>query len=243
MHTNLTIDCGNTAIKAVVWEGKRAIWRHTFQEFSHADAQSIIERYAPGKVIGCSVADENHPLRQILNDAFGNDNVIWLTNSTPLPISISYATPDTLGVDRIAAAAGAVAVCPGKNLLVVDIGTAATYDVVTENGQFIGGNIAPGVGMRLKALHHFTARLPLVESMGTTPLFGITTDTAMRAGAIHGIAAEIMYYYSKLPEGTKAVITGGWGNDIAALLPIKAIVKPCLVSIGLNSILMYNETK
>ncbi|MBD5378705.1 MAG: type III pantothenate kinase [Bacteroides sp.] len=243
MHNNLTIDCGNTAIKAVIWEGKRAVWRHTFQEFSYTDAQAIVERYAPKKAIGCSVADPNHPLRQILIETFGDDNVIWLSNKTPMPIKIGYATPDTLGVDRIAAVAGAVALCPGKNLLVVDIGTAATYDVVTENGEFIGGNIAPGVGMRLKALHNFTARLPMIESSGETPLFGTSTETAMRSGAVNGIAAEIMYYYSKLPEGTRLIITGGWGNDIAELIPVKAIVKPCLVSIGLNSILMYNETK
>ncbi|MDE7093235.1 MAG: pantothenate kinase, partial [Muribaculaceae bacterium] len=78
---------------------------------------------------------------------------------------------------------------------------------------------------------------------GETPLFRSSTETAMRAGAINGIVAEIMYYYSKLPDGTRLIITGGWGNEIAELLPIKAIVKPCLVSIGLNSILMYNETK
>lgn len=245
MQVNITIDRGNTATKFVVWEGERALSRQTVPEFTRLTAEELDSRYKGCKVIFCSVAGNNSAFKAMLTDVFGEDRVTELTPDTPLPISIGYSTPRTLGVDRVAAAVGARTLYPGSNLLVADIGTAATYDVVDSEGCFRGGNIAPGVGLRLQSLRHFTANLPEVESRGDTPGFGYSTETAMRAGAVRGVAAEIIYYLSLLPEDTRLILTGGWGKDIAAYLPerIKATVKLCLVSIGLNSILSYNETK
>lgn len=243
MQINITIDRGNTATKIVVWEGRRAIWRHAFPDFSRADAEMINRNYPGSKVILCSVVGDDSEFMELLGSVFNHDNISILTSDTPLPIDIGYATPATLGMDRVAAAVGGWTLYPGHNLLIVDVGTAVTYDVVTADGCFSCGNIAPGVGMRLKALEHFTAKLPLVDSRGETPQFGISTETAMRSGAVFGVVGEIMYYLSKLPSDTRLVLTGGWGTDIARHLTVRATIKPCLVSIGLNSILSYNETK
>ncbi len=243
MQINLTIDRGNTATKIVVWEGRRALWRHTFPCFTSAEVEMIASRYNIEKAILCSVAGDDDAIMEILRRQFGETNVELLTASTPLPITIDYGTPSTLGMDRVAAATGGWTLHPGHNLLIVDIGTAVTYDVVTADGHFIGGNIAPGIGMRLKALQHFTAKLPLVDSHGPTPPFGNSTETAMRSGAVLGVVGEITYYLSQLPADTKLIITGGWGNDIASHISTKATIKPCLVSIGLNSILSHNEKK
>ena len=243
MRKNLTIDRGNTATKAMLWEGKKAVWQHTFSAPSCEDFRGIVEKFAPDCAILCSVTENNDFITDTLKELLGSENVAVLTSEMPVPLTIDYKTPQTLGADRVAAAVGATVINPGKTSLVVDIGTAVTYDVVTADGRFIGGNIAPGIGMRLRALNAFTQRLPLIESKGETPLWGKTTEEAMRAGAVNGVIGEILYYMSQLPEGASLILTGGWGSDMAKLLPIKCVAKPCLVSIGLNRILSYNEAK
>ena len=121
------------------------------------------------------------------------------------------------------------------------MGTAVTYDVVTADGHYAGGNIAPGVGMRLRALRSFTARLPEVNGYGETPDFGHDTMTAMRAGAVRGVAGEIKYYLGLLPPATRVVLTGGWSKRVGEMLDFPFTTDPCLVTKGLLSILLYNE--
>lgn len=243
MRRNLTIDRGNTATKAVVWEGKSAILQISFPNPSCEDFRRIVEEYSPSVAILCSVTDNNDFIIDTLSELLGKENVQMLTNKMRVPLIIDYKTPDTLGPDRVAAAVGATVINSGKTSLVVDIGTAITYDVVTSDRHFLGGNIAPGIGMRLRALNAYTSRLPLIDSKGFSPLWGKSTETAMRSGALQGVIGEILYYMSKLPEDATLITTGGWGKEMADLLPIKALVKPCLVSIGLNRILTYNENK
>ena len=97
--------------------------------------------------------------------------------------------------------------------------------------------------MRLRSLHSFTARLPEIGGYGETPLFGNDTATAMRAGAVRGVVAEIAYYYSRLPEPGRLVLTGGWAKHVSEFLDIPCVVDKCLVTKGLLSILLYNEDK
>lgn len=243
MCTRLTIDCGNTATKAVVWEGDRALFEGVFPEFSRTVLTELVGKYRTSSAIVCSVRDSGCRLVSVLRELIGADSVVINLNpSTPLPIKIDYSTPKTLGVDRVAAAVGASALCPGKEVLIADIGTAATYDVLSAEGHFIGGNISPGVGMRLRALNRFTARLPLIDSKGETPVFGNSTETALRAGAINGVVAELLYYHSMLSPGASLLMTGGWASDIVRFIPqLKPQIVPMLVCIGLNRILSYNE--
>lgn len=169
------------------------------------------------------------------------------TTAMPVPLTIGYRTPQTLGVDRLAAAVGAASLRPGTELLIADIGTAATYDVVTASGCYAGGNIAPGIKIRLAGLHEHTSRLPLVESRGDTPDFGYDTVTAMRAGAVRGVVAELLYYRSLGVETPRyTFVAGGWGAEVMAMLPagVNDIeYDKYLVNQGLNRILLYNEDK
>ena len=119
------------------------------------------------------------------------DRVVQLTGLTPTPLQMLYRTPHTLGADRLAAALGAVSLMPGAHLLVIDIGTCITYDVVEGGRAFLGGNISPGVRLRLQSLHNYTAALPLVGAEGDQPLVGYDTETAIRSGVIAGVRAEI----------------------------------------------------
>lgn len=240
MSTNLTIDRGNTLTKLAVWQGNELVASECFDHNDLPAISAMAERFRPFRAMVCSVAEPATDLVAALSPIIPG-GVEMLTHDTPLPLTIGYRTPGTLGVDRIAAAIGAMTVAPGCNLLVIDAGTAVTYDHVTHDGHFAGGNIAPGIAMRLKSLNNFTARLPKVDRNGELPLWGTDTVTAMRAGAVHGVVAETIYYRSLLPSDTVTVIGGGDGQRVAKLLPFDAIHEPHLVTLGLNTLLNSNH--
>lgn len=241
MGLNLTIDQGNSSAKIALWEGGDLIEQETMRELTRQHLVATVERFRPGRALCCSVTGNGRRIAQWL--VTQGVDACEVSFDMPLPLTIDYATPQTLGEDRIAAAVGAWSLFPDEDSLVVDMGTAVTYDIVSATGHFKGGNIAPGIGMRLRSLNSFTARLPQVGGYGETPLFGFDTSTAMRAGAVRGVVAEIGYYRSLLPEGARVVLTGGWASHVSKFLEFPVTVEKCLVTKGLLSILLYNENK
>lgn len=245
MALNLTIDQGNSAAKMALWTQApdnrctdiRIIREHT------ADAiAELCNEFDISTAIFCSVSKPHNPVLSILRQRCRR--VIELRHDTPTPLKIGYATPHTLGVDRLAAAVGAYTLpeTHGRDILVVDIGTAITYDMVTADGKYCGGNIAPGIFMRVQALNRFTARLPMIDpDNGDVPLWGYNTETALRSGAINGVVAEVEYYRSKMKTGSAVIVTGGASCLINGRLPFAYTVVKNLTSIGLNSIINYNE--
>lgn len=136
-----------------------------------------------------------------------------LSAATRLPVGLDYATPSTLGPDRIAAACGAWSLRPGERTVVVDAGTCITIDYVDEHGCYRGGAILPGIGMKFRALHTFTAKLPLLNITGTPnlPANGITgksTEESMAAGVIEATRMEVEGFARRY-EGAEVLLTGG----------------------------------
>lgn len=167
-----------------------------------------------------------------------------MSGTTPLPIQNKYSTPSTLGTDRLASVVGAYfhdsnKLCPA---LCIDCGTAITYDFITADGQYLGGNISPGVSMRLRSLHEFTSRLPLVDKDGEIPPIGNSTETAIRSGVITGVRHEIIGYIDtykvKYPD-LNVFFTGG--DAINFVYPSKkcTFVDDFLVLKGLHIILEH----
>ena len=241
MGLNLTIDQGNSSAKIAIWEGGNLVEQETMKELTRQHLVKMVGRFHPERALCCSVTGNGRRMAQWL--VTQGVDAREVNFEMPLPLVIDYATPQTLGEDRIAAAVGAWSLFPGEASLVVDMGTAVTYDVVSADGHFRGGNIAPGIGMRLRSLNSFTARLPQVGGYGETPLIGFDTATAMRAGAVRGVVAEIAYYRSMLPEHSQVVLTGGWAHHVSKFLDFAVTVEKCLVTKGLLSILLYNENK
>lgn len=241
MSHNLVIDQGNSTAKVDVFEGSRLVERFRHEHLAPRHLEELGQRYDFDAAIYCSVASYGEEIIVTLRNMVRK--VYELTSLLPLPIRVAYTTPSTLGRDRIAAVAGAWALHPGEDLLVVDAGTAVTYDYLTADGTFAGGNIAPGLWMRAEALHRMTSRLPLVEveSHGDVEPWGTDTDSAIRSGVVLGVAGEIESYRRRLPQGTRVMLTGGDAVRLAPLLSFQAEVEPALVTIGLNSILLYNE--
>lgn len=243
MALYLTIDQGNSAAKIALWRDEEMIEMRIVAHLGGDVLSSFLSDKGPiDAAIYCSVASRGTEVMAVLSNYV--HRTLRLTSDMPLPIRIDYGTPGSLGADRIAAAVGARAVIDDKPLLVVDAGTAVTYDAISADGVFEGGNIAPGMNMRLEALHRFTARLPRVEvprELPTGSFLGHDTSSAMILGSVYGIVGSIHYYKTHLPEPTCVVMTGGWAPEISRLCDFDVIVDPHLVSKGLNRILIYNE--
>lgn len=248
MRAKLTIDRGNTAIKCAVWSADGTLMA-TATGDSTLPAGDLAERaarewLAEGEnfeaIAWCTVVASDHA-----DDADSlaglAPRIVELKPAMPLPLEIAYLTPDSLGADRLAAALGAVAIAGNKRpLLVSDIGTAVTYDYVEPGPRYLGGNIAPGIGMRLRALAAFTDALPAVSvEGGDIPVWGRTTAEAMRSGAVRGIAAELAFYHTAAGNDAVAVLTGGSAELLVNenILTFDYIHDPFLVHRGLFSII------
>lgn len=240
----LTIDQGNSEAKISLWDDMQLVDTVIDSRLTPSSVESFVAGRQLSGAIYCSVVQNNGPVINMLSHLARC--VYRLKSTTPLPIKIDYATPSTLGCDRVAAAVGAWSDFKGRNILVVDAGTAVTYDFVDADGVYRGGNIAPGITMELKALNQFTARLPLVpfpENMDSLrdDLLGKDTVEAITLGAVYSVVASIGYYRSRLPEDTVVVLGGGCGHHLSSLCDFDVIVDEHLVSKGLNRILLYNE--
>lgn len=240
---NLVIDIGNTFAKAALFEGMHLVDSVHCRRGETEMLQAFLKEVKPSACVVSCVAQDTADIDIWLSGL--TCSVLRISGTTPLPFSNAYQTPQTLGSDRIAAVAGAQALYKGKDVLVADIGTCLTLDVIDRQGTFLGGNISPGPSMRLTALHDGTACLPLVGQEGDCPWMGYSTETAIRSGVLRGIALEIEGYARLLRREKNSlilIVTGGKGMLIHPLLDksARAIHEPHLVEIGLNAILNHN---
>ena len=249
MKGNLTIDNGNTSVKVALYFGTQLVATNRFVRRDARLLERFISTYKPETAIVCSTASTAATERicQLADNRCSR--VIHLTHETPMPITLGYSTPHTLGRDRIATAVGAWGIAKRldneSDVLVIDAGTAITYDLVTADACFQGGNIAPGLSLRFKALHEHTGQLPLVQPDGDTPTVGYDTTTAIRSGVVLGLLGEIRNYISDLKRShpnLMVFLTGGDGRRLHQLLGDESIIYyEHLAAEGLNRIFLYNN--
>ena len=243
MHT-LVLDIGNTAVKAGCFAD--GMLRETAAGLTAEQVRTLVQRWQPQHLLLASVA-ENAALRmEELRALVPGRLLAFDPATTPVPLRNAYATPHTLGADRLAAAVGAAGLRPGQDTLIVDAGTALKLDLVTADGSYHGGSIAPGLAMRMRALHEFTGRLPLLPLPGadaTIPLTGGSTTDSILSGVVNGAVAEleglIGQYRQRHPQ-LGLLLTGGDAAFLAARLGSRIFVVPELVLLGLYRILAYN---
>jgi type III pantothenate kinase len=239
---NIVIDQGNTVGKLAVFNAGEMLMRFVETELSTEILHSIFEKY-PQITHGIlsSVAKYNPDIPAFLFKKL--KTFIILSSETPLPIKNKYFTKDSLGYDRIADAVGAFSNFPGVNVLVIDAGTAITIDLLTAKGEFYGGNISPGLDLRLRALHDFTKKLPKVEKKSEFPLLGKTTEEAILAGVLNGVIFELDGYIDTLKAqypDLKIIFTGGDTKYFDKKLKNSIFADSFLNLTGLNRILEYN---
>ena len=241
---NLCIDQGNSSTKIGIFDQNILIESSVYDLNNLTKPIEVIERYHIESCIISSVTDQvsyfQHGLKKPIK------NYIELTHSTLLPIENKYKTPETLGKDRLAAVIGAAFLKPKTDILVIDAGTAITFDFIDSRGIYHGGNIAPGLNMRLRSLHEFTQKLPLVEPQKDSQFLGNNTNSAILSGAVYGIALEIDGYINtlkiKYPQ-LSTFLTGGSTFYFDTKVKNAIFAEKNLVLIGLNRILQYNVQK
>lgn len=250
---NLCIDQGNSRTKvALMTDEGKLMNRFIYKTFSSADVERLFDLYDISDSIISSVVNVEAAIVNTL--ARRSQHFVLFDHNTPVPIVNRYDTPETLGQDRLAAAVGAKSLCPNENLLIIDVGSAITYDFVSAEGEYLGGNIAPGLKMRFTVLQRMTTKLPLVEADENEliPLFGKNTRDAIAAGVIRGTAYEVKGYMRTLREKVphfQTYVTGGNASYILNNVRSSRTEKremhfeKHLVLIGLNEILRFNKAK
>ncbi|MCL6267666.1 type III pantothenate kinase [Flagellimonas myxillae] len=240
---NLVIDIGNTRIKYAVFENSTL----QFDQSSEAGmflskVKELFERFPKiDHALIASVGTLEHKERDIVS-LFCKVHV--LSADSKVPFKNSYATPHTLGMDRVALATAAFYKNPRGNTLVIDAGTCITYDMINDNGEYVGGAISPGIGMRYRAMNNQTAALPLLEPEEILDFIGNTTETSMHSGVINGVSQEIDgvidQYRSRFQDLT-VILTGGDFHFFAKRLKNTIFANSKFLLEGLNYLLEYNK--
>ncbi|MDH6312266.1 type III pantothenate kinase [Parabacteroides sp. PFB2-10] len=240
-EVNLIIEQGNTATKVAVYDKGQVKASFMYKDFNCELLAPLFEQYDLKYGILSSVIGIDTRMVACLEKRL--IRLLQLTPETMLPIRIGYDTPNTLGNDRLAAAVGAYTLQPGRTVLVIDAGTAITYELVEASGLYVGGNISPGMATRFKALHHYTKKLPLVSEQEEIPLIASNTTAAIQAGVVNGLVYEIDGYIDALQAKYADLfvfLTGGHSFYLQRRLKNRIFADINLVLTGLNRILEYN---
>ena len=241
----LIVDVGNSRAKVVVWEDDRVVYQTVAESLDEDILSDIVAHYRHIAAAIISTTRGDGAQLKALVERYVERVLLFAPAHTPIPIKNGYHTPNTLGADRLAAAVGAWAMSPESDVMVVDFGTAITIDYVV-NGEFLGGNISPGVTTRFRALADYTACLPLCEPTEEVLEYGRTTKEAIEQGVMRGVEHEIRGYveaFSKENDKNRIIFTGGDAKYFVKRIKntIFADCEPLIF--GLTTILKYNAER
>lgn len=242
---NLVIDIGNTSVKAALFSNRKIAQRlNSFAEIKKAVEKETIE---------CSIISKtgtDNPVEEFLSTQ--KFRKLTFNKHLRLPITNQYTTPETVGTDRLALMCAAHNLFPQKNILCIDTGTCITYNFLNSKAIFEGGSIAPGIEMRFKALHHFTANLPLIQVQKAVEeywqnkisLVGNSTELSIMSGVINGVIAEtnhLVQQYAAIYQSLKVILTGSGTEFFSKILEHQHEKFPDLQLEGLNAIIEFNS--
>ena len=238
---NLIIDAGNTAVKLAIFEDGQLVQKqHVYAVYQ--DFKVIHEEYPQiNSVLICDVRGLDW---DFLNKIFESKKIFKTASTLRFPFINAYKTPKTLGVDRMGLMAAAAKTYPKQNVLVIDVGTCITYDVLTQENTYVGGLISLGYNMRYKSLNEFTGKLPLIAHRSTETTLGVDTQSSIQAGVFHGVFHEIQgqidYFRHKYQDLT-IILTGGDCKQLSKRLKNPIFAHPNFLVTGLDYILELNK--
>ena len=240
---NLIVDVGNTYVKLAVFQEHKLLWQ---QKLVPEDFPELVKKvFKDYPDIQTAIISSVGVLDQIyisLLTVFVE--VHLLSHSTNIPFKNSYATPQTLGMDRVALTTAAFYHNPDANTLVIDAGTCITYDMINDYGEYLGGAISPGLRMRYKALHEHTSKLPLLKPENFHDIIGNSTDASIHSGVLNGICTEIdgvIGQYQSRFEDLTVILTGGDAQILSKRLKNTIFAHSNFLLKGLNYLLEYNK--
>ncbi len=241
MTKTICFDFGNTRLKAAVFNDDNFAEEIVLPDDETGTIEKLLATHLPQKTILSSVIEHNAAIENILTQKTVFHKLSHLTKAN---FTTPVGKPETIGTDRLALSAAAVHFYPGKNSLVVALGSCITYNFINQYNEFIGGSISPGMEMRFKAMQVFTAKLPLVQKEFNFPLIGYDTKTNMQSGVIAGMAFEIDGFidaYSAKYDNFNAVLTGGDTSYFAGQLKNKIFADPYFLFKGLYALSETNN--
>jgi type III pantothenate kinase len=236
----ICLDFGNTRLKCAVFENDNIKTTIVLNEDPVTDLQTVIKEYKPERSILSSVVNHSEEIENILEK---QTRFHKLNYQSKIPFTIPVGKPETVGADRLAIAAASVFLFPGKNNLAIGLGSCITFNFINQFHELLGGSISPGMEMRFKAMHQFTAKLPMAEADWNVPLIGYDTKTNLQSGVVLGMASEIdgiIDLYKKRYSNFNVLLTGG---DIAFFEPHlknEIFADPDLIFKGLYAISQIN---
>ena len=239
----LVIDAGNTQIKLAVFEESTLLQKNIFPyndwQNEMKNCLKIFKKIK--KIIISSVGKlENKHFLDFLTDY----EVHFITKDYSFPFTNLYQTPNSLGIDRMILASGAILQFPTKNRLIIDAGTCVTYDFIDENDNYLGGAISPGIRLRYESLHNYTAKLPLLEKLEPNEIIGNSTNNSIHSGVVNGISLEIDGFintYSSKYENFIIILTGGDADFLAKRLKNTIFANSNFLLESLNQTFQYNQ--
>jgi len=237
---NLVIDIGNTFSKWAVFEGLEIIYKDQAPDLSVEILQVNLDF---SKISRCIISSTRKKPEAFIANLEQYFTCIWLDQNVKLPFINKYATPKTLGNDRIALAASASSEFANKNVLIIDAGTCITYDILTSENHYLGGAISLGVEMRYKSLNKFTQNLPLLSATEPENIIGDSTESCINSGVLNGAVQEVdgvINQYKKRFENLIVVITGGGAIYFANTIKNNFFARPEFIMKGLNYIVKFN---
>lgn len=235
----LCLDFGNTRLKAALFQDDQ-LQKIFLLDNPVNDLEKIIQQHQPGYAILSSVVEHDPQVDQLLA---AQTKFHRLSNQSKLPFTIPVGKPETVGADRLAIAAASVFLFPKKNNLAIGLGTCITYNFINQQHELLGGSISPGMEMRFRAMHQFTAKLPLTQATWNVPLIGYDTVTNLQSGVVLGMAKEmegIIDAYEERFGNFNVLLTGGDTGIFQPHLKKKIFADPDLIFKGLYAISQSN---
>ena len=239
----LAIDVGNSRVKVAVFEHNKQIELFVFEhENALKNFKKILKKYPKAqKAILSSVGKLDDATEKLIHTTLKTEIV---SHKTTFPFTNSYATPTTLGIDRMVLASGAVLGYPQQNRLVIDAGTCITYDFIDANDNYLGGAISPGLKIRYKSLNNYTEKLPLLEKKEIQTFIGNSTENSIHSGIINGVSYEIdgfiAQYLGEFQDLT-IILTGGDTDFLAKRLKNTIFANSNFLMESLNLLSTYSN--
>ena len=239
--TTLCFDFGNTRLKVAVFKDNEMQETIVLKDNYETTIMELLAKHKPELSILSSVIKHNPVIETILAS---QSTFHKLSAATKINFTTPVGKPETIGADRLALVAAAVHFYPKKNNLIIGLGSCITYNFVNQYHQFLGGGISPGMDMRFKAMHDYTALLPLEKETWNIPLIGYDTRTNLQSGVLNGMAAEIegiIHKYQAKYSNFNVVLTGGNSSYFAGQLKTRIFADHNFLFKGLYALSQLNN--
>ena len=238
---NVVLDIGNSLLKAGLFKNNKLVKKYNFEVDYYNNIKNLLET---NDVLFSIVSNVSNPNKRLINLLNSRTKLIKFNTDLNVPFINKYKTKKTLGDDRVALITSALIQYPNENVLIIDLGSCITYDLIKSNKEYVGGAISPGLKMRYKSLNTFTSNLPLLEPKDANYLIGKNTEESIHSGVINGIIGELNHSISQYKSDNKEIkiiLTGGDSKFLFNKIKNSIFATSNFLLLGLNFLIELNK--